>query len=369
MLDAQTLLAVADSLEHSARLGVIDGIIHDLEPTVTDESADVEVLVATRCVEAELAILTGTPERSCELLALPIANPPTDGPGRNALDRLTLAGSHGLRVIGATDRAYESYSQLEGSDSPPVRLQALLWRADLDMARGRFRSAHALCDRLEATAGDDLELLADTYRLRHLTYRWSFRFDQAALALAEARALYERAESRLGAANSLTNAVELSAWINPAECLANAEATLAAQRELGALHEVGKATSAVALAHLLLDDVDAADLAASEAVDILERARYRSGHARALLVRAYIAARGGDRNSAVTHARACADELTAANVYPTLIWLAMLLQDDAGYAEATEADIRLLVDTIEPEHGDDQLEARVLEVHRSLRGV
>lgn len=368
-LDARSIFATADELQHTGRLSVLDGIVHDLDEADASHSSDAAVATAARCVDAELAILQGAPERSTALLALQYRRDPTTDDERLAVDRLLLAGAHGLRITGSTEEAYETYGSLMDSIASTVAHGAMLWRADIDMARGRFKSALEICKELEQAAAGDLKTVADTHRLRYLAYRWSFLFDDARRALKSAEEAYGAAAFQLGLANVRTNAVELSAWTDPGDCLRRADATLHEQRGLGALHEVGKTMTAVALAHLLQRDLDAADLAAREAISILEKAQYRSGRARAMLVRAYVSARRGHEAPAITFASSSAGELAAAKVYPTLIWLACLLVDDIGAGSSIEPWTRSLIDAIEPHDDVRLLRQRVMGVHERLTDV
>jgi hypothetical protein len=62
----------------------------------------------------------------------------------------------------------------------------------------------------------------------------------------------------LGLANVSTNRAELLALTNPAEAIIEAGRAIEVQREIGAHHELGKAYSALAAAHLRRGELDRA---------------------------------------------------------------------------------------------------------------
>jgi aminoglycoside phosphotransferase (APT) family kinase protein len=107
------------------------------------------------------------------------------------------------------------------------------------------------------------------------------------------------------------------------------------QQDLGALHELGKAYTALALAQLCQGELREAEAALDLADEALDRARYRSGRARAELIRAFVSARRGLPARAATSARWALDELVAVEVYPTLVLLAARLLEVLGIQDAT----------------------------------
>jgi hypothetical protein len=138
----------------------------------------------------------------------------------------------------------------------------------------------------------------------------------------EAAALYQRADTIIGQAAIQTNRAELLAWVDPVTAVYEATTAIEINTDLGIMHELGKAYTALGLAHLVRGDLDAATAALHHACAALEKAKYRSGRARAELFRALVFARGGQPDSAAAAARWAVDELLAVEVYPTLIMLA-----------------------------------------------
>ncbi|GLZ08911.1 hypothetical protein Acsp03_63770 [Actinomadura sp. NBRC 104412] len=94
------------------------------------------------------------------------------------------------------------------------------------------------------------------------------------------------------------------------------------QTELGAFHELGKAYTALAIAQTRRGHLEEATVSFQTAAEALERARYRSGRARAELFCAFLHARRGRLDAALASARWSVEELIAAEVYPTLIMMA-----------------------------------------------
>src|SRR5690606_28712165 len=112
-----------------------------------------------------------------------------------------------------------------------------------------------------------------------------------------------------------------------------------ARTELVAHHEIGKAFTALAIAQLRLGQHLPAAASFQTATESLERARYRSGRARAELFRAFLHARTGHTADAVTSARWAVAELVAADVYPTLLMVAGHLLDTLGAADEHTTEV------------------------------
>ena len=109
---------------------------------------------------------------------------------------------------------------------------------------------------------------------------------------------------------------------DPATAIEAAGKAIDLQRELGALHELGKACTALAIAQLQLGKYAESATAFQAACEALEKAKYRSGRARAELFRAVLHLRTGRLDQAIASARWAISELLAAQVYPTLIIMA-----------------------------------------------
>ncbi|MFG1850534.1 hypothetical protein ACGFJT_01730 [Actinomadura geliboluensis] len=358
-LRGEDVLAYADrAMTYGGKQGV-DGIAQDLREHL-DSGGDADLAQTARCLEAEAAVLLGDAETATRLTPS-IDWPLDDVPGA----RLALAGAHGRRIAGATGEAQRLFRQVWEHHSGPVRLRAGFCMADLDMCQGRFGDALSITQQILAEApDDDLVLRGDVVRLQHLGYRFGFDLDTSAQSLETAAALYTQAGAIIGQADIKTNRAELLAWTDPARAIDAAADALDAQTDLGAHHEIGKAFTALAIAQVRLGQYAPAAASFQAATDALERARYRSGRARAELFRAFLHARTGDASAAVASARWAIAELVAAEVYPTLLMVAGHLLDalDAA-AEHTTAITARARDQISPPNLlpflDDQARALV----------
>lgn len=358
-LRGEDVLAYADrAMTYGGKQGV-DGIAQDLREHL-DSGGDADLAQTARCLEAEAAVLLGDAETATRLTPS-IDWPLDDVPGA----RLALAGAHGRRIAGATGEAQRLFRQVWDHHSGPVRLRAGFCMADLDMCQGRFGDALSITQQILAEApDDDLVLRGDVVRLQHLGYRFGFDLDTSAQSLETAAALYTQAGAIIGQADIKTNRAELLAWTDPARAIDAAADALDVQTDLGAHHEIGKAFTALAIAQVRLGQYAPAAASFQAATDALERARYRSGRARAELFRAFLHARTGDASAAVASARWAIAELVAAEVYPTLLMVAGHLLDALDAAdEHTTAITARARDQISPPNLlpflDDQARALV----------
>jgi hypothetical protein len=360
-LSGQELLGYVDRIAASGGTQGITGVLGDVQLLLAEHpQPPADLVAAARCIEVERALLVGETARAGELT--PDAAQPASTP---VGARLAVAGGHARRILGRTAEALEIYHTVWSTDHLVERLAAGLWAADLHMAQGRFGAAVDLANEVRQVCPDERqELLGDLSRLLCLAYRFAFDFQGAAKHLEVAASHYQAAGTVIGLANIATNQTELLAWTDPAGAIATADRAAELQRELGALPELGKVYTAMALAHLRLE-LARADAALALACEVLERAGYRSGRARAELVRAALLARVGELVGVVESARLAVAELEAAQVYPTLVLAAAtlldLLQAPDPLVMAAADRARQQIQPIDPSEAPGGLQGRIGE--------
>ncbi|MEU4113743.1 hypothetical protein AB0F71_04520 [Kitasatospora sp. NPDC028055] len=317
------------ALRHGGR-PTVEGILRDLRGHLAaGPAADPELSETALCLETEAAVLMGDASTANHL------TPEATWPLATTVGaRLAVAAANGRRIAGRTAEALSLYGRVWDEHDGATRLTAGLWAADLHMCQGRFLDADSLAARIQADAPDDAaELRGDVARLRHLAHRFAFDWDASLRHLHEAEREYQRAGSLVGSANILVNRAELLALTDPGAGVREASAAIEVQQGMGALHELGKAYTALAGALLNLGRTEEAAAALQSACHHLERAHYRSGRARAELFRAHLHARRGDGAAADRSARWAIAELETAEVYPTLVLAACLLTERLGTAD------------------------------------
>lgn len=332
---APGLLRYADQAVRRGGQGSAAGIADDLEEWLTSQhssSGAGDVARALGCLRAEAAVRLGDAAAVAALTgSLPASTAAVDNP---VAARLAVAVGHGQRIAGHTQSALGIFTHVWEQAAGPPRLAAGLWAADLHMCQGRFRDAEELASELEALAPtDEKEFRGDVARLRHLAHRFAFDFDTAGRYLDDAEACYRAADSVLGLANVSTNRAELLALTNPAEAITAASRAVETQREIGAHHELGKAYTALGVAHLRRGELDQAEAALRSAFSSLDRAGYRSGRARAEFYQAALHMRRGRVDEALSSLRWAVAELEGADVYPTLILCAARMLSLTGFAD------------------------------------
>jgi len=333
---APDLLRYADQAVRRGGHGSAAGIADDLEEWLSSQpgsSRSDDAARALECLRTEAAVRLGDAAAVAALTGgLPASTAAVDN---LVAARLAVAAGHGQRIAGHTQSALGIFTHVWQHAVGPPRLAAGLWAADLHMCQGRFGEAEELARQLEAlTPAEEKEFHGDVARLRHLTHRFAFDFDTATRYLDDAAACYRAADSVLGLANACTNRAELLALTNPAEAITEASRAVEMQREIGAHHEIGKAYTALGVAHLRRGELDQAEAALRSAFSSLDRAGYRSGRARAEFYQAALHMRRGRVDEALSSLRWAVAELEGAAVYPTLIMCAARMLSLPGIADS-----------------------------------
>jgi aminoglycoside phosphotransferase (APT) family kinase protein/tetratricopeptide (TPR) repeat protein len=356
---AAGLLGYADRAARRGGHGAAAGIADDLEEWLAGQPGAGDAAgagLALRCLRAEAAVRLG----DAAAIIAQTAGTAAAGEGGTAM-RLAVAAAHGQRIAGHTQAALRIFTRVWDHGDGPPKLAAGLWAADLHMCQGRFRDAEALAAELEKlTPADATEFRGDVARLRHLTRRFGFDLGGARRYLDDATACYRAADSVPGLANARTNRAELLALTRPAEAITEALRAIEEQREIGAHHEIGKAHTALAVAHLRLGEPDQAEAALRSAFCELDRAGYRSGRARAEFYLAVAQARRGRIDEAIASLRRAVAGLEAADVYPALILCAARVLVILGIAddEVTQAAARA-ARRIQPLGGPGGLDGKI----------
>jgi aminoglycoside phosphotransferase (APT) family kinase protein/tetratricopeptide (TPR) repeat protein len=368
---APGLLRYADQAVRRGGHGSAAGIADDLEEWLASQpgsGGDGDAARALGCLRAEAAVRLGDAAAVAALTGgLRASTVTVDTP---VAARLAVAAGHGQRIAGNTQQALGIFTHVWENAAGPPRLAAGLWAADLHMCQGRFRDAERLARQLEAlTPADENEFRGDVARLRHLTHRFAFDFDTAAHYLDDATGYYKAADSVLGLANACTNRAELLALTDPAEAITEAGRAVEVQREIGAHHELGKAYTALGVAHMRRGELEQAEAALRSAFSSLDRAGYRSGRARAEFYQAALHMRRGRVDEGLSSLRWAVAELEAADVYPTLISCVarMLSLPDIADSEITSA-ARRATSRIQPLGSQSALDAEIGEFVGDLLG-
>jgi hypothetical protein len=228
---------------------------------------------------AESALLVG--DAAAALAALPAVSAELPSSADDVDARLAVAAANAYRILGDTDEALVRYGQVWNRFPGTVALDAGLWCADLHMAQGRFMTAiETATDMARSCPTERLGIRGDLARLLFLAHRFALDTGGAARHLEQAQRYYAEAGHLVGQANAATNLVELLAPTDPAAAVRAADGAVAAQKRLGADHEIGKTNTALALAQLTLGELPQAKQALDRAEAALEQSGYRSGRAR-----------------------------------------------------------------------------------------
>jgi tetratricopeptide (TPR) repeat protein len=326
------VLTAADAAFRLGGRAACDGIGGDLSRHLsTSQHASADLAEAATCLQAEAAMRLSDSAR-----ALAVTDGVVVGLDSVVGARLMTAVGDAKRTLGDTTAAREVYQRIWQEHPTAARNDAGIWLADLDMCQGRFPEAISLAEQILGDATEThLVVHGGAHRLLHLTYRFACDFDASAAQLSIADDCYRRAGSAIGLAKLATNRAELLAWRNPPAALEAAARALEVQRNIGDQAEIGKIYTAIAIGHLGLGQVGEAHVTLHSANAALDRARYRSGRARAELIRACAFAAVGDVDRAAAAASWAVRELIVAEVYPTLLILAQHLLHLIGVPDET----------------------------------
>nr|WSX52808.1 hypothetical protein OG409_30140 [Streptomyces sp. NBC_00974] len=322
-LSPERILKYADRGIGMSSRQAVDGMVKDLRDHLagqagnerTDAAALGGIKDAADCLEAESRLELGDAGAAIALTPL------VDAPVRSVVSaRLALAGANARRIAGESSLAARIFEQVwEGHDGE-VRTSAGLCVADIRMWQGDFEGAFALAEEVHGICtAEERVIQGDLKRLMHLGHRFLMDFDRAEDLLLRAEEDYRAVDAVIGLANVRTNRAELWAFTDPEAAVTEAGAALEVQRDLGAQHEIGKAYTAMGIAHVRLGQLDRAELSFRNANAALDRAGYRSGRARADMFRAFLLLKRGEREATRELLRHAAREFEACQVYPSLI--------------------------------------------------
>ncbi|MDX2852468.1 hypothetical protein PV342_29285 [Streptomyces sp. PA03-3a] len=243
-------------------------------------------------------------------------------PQNSLARRRALAAAHARRIAGETQAALSAYESVWASSEGASRPRAGFCLADIRMWRGDYKGSMELIETILAGCGPQEALLAaDLHRLSALGLRFLYQLPEAESRLGVADGAYHAIGAHYGLAHIRTNRVEMLAHTNPAQAVTEAPAALDAHRMTGLVREVGKVHTAVALANVRMGRLDDAEAALVRADEALDRASYRSGKARNLLIRAFVLRQRGHSPEALDALCQVAAEFRATEVYPDLALL------------------------------------------------
>ncbi|MEV6930902.1 phosphotransferase [Dactylosporangium sp. NPDC051485] len=328
-LEPVTLLGYIDRVRSAAAATGVDGMVADLEEFLAEQPSPQLQYLATY-LHVDALLMRGDSQGALELTVDVPVEPPSD----EVRARLAVAAGHARRILGQTADALRRYEVVWQEYDGPTRLDAGLWAADLHMAQGRFVRAIEAAEEIDRLLPTDRhEGRGDLWRLVHLGYRFMYDYEASREYLERARERYLAGGSVVGLADIQTNTAELLALTDPTAAVQAAHEAIDRQREIGANHELGKAYSALGLAHTVLGELDAAEYALTEAIAAFERAAYRSGRARAELYRAGWLVRSQRLDEAMAAVRWAVSEFEDAEVYPTMAIVGARLAERIGRPE------------------------------------
>jgi aminoglycoside phosphotransferase (APT) family kinase protein len=349
----ESLLDIADRLTHVASPSGVCGIISDLEDYISTTNSLRGLDSLKALLDAELLLLHGQTSTALVLTESFV----NDGLSAALVLRHRLNLGHCLRILGRTSEALEIYTRVwQDQNSNSVGRSAGHWVADLQMAMGDFAGSLETVDILLST--DDPSQTSSLYRLKHLSYRFAFDYIYSDEYLAKAMQLPNN--GIVARANLLTNRIELDAIIQPVRALERFNEALEAQSTLRAEPELGKLWCAKALAYFKLEELGKCAEALANGVQHLERATYQSGLGRAFLYQAALLARLGNSSDAIKKADKAIKILLEAEVYPTLIVLAVKLCESLGKPSPERSSAELSARSqIRLPFGADDLDLRI----------
>lgn len=351
------ILRLADRARPLGGAQVIEGIAADVQQTAAAAPPNVarDLDRVGAILQAEAAVISGEGARARELVAAPAGSLDDVLAARSA-----MAAAQAARLVGDTQRAIDGFTRVWCEHDGDLRWDAGLWAADLHMCQGRFVQAEELASDLDSDRPTEWhEFSGDIARLRHLGRRLSFDFDGAAVFLARAHERYSAANAGTGLAMLITNRAELESLTDPESSLVTADAAIRTHRDLGMGHELGKSYTALAIAQLTLGRLQESSQSLSLACEILDQVKYRSGRARAELVAAFLAYRGGDLDASRSTAERAIAELESAQVYPIFVLAAVRFLERLGAGGTAAASARSALRKIHVPYSTEVLEGKV----------
>ncbi|NQS88591.1 tetratricopeptide repeat protein [Patescibacteria group bacterium] len=215
---------------------------------------------------------------------------------------LEFHAAHTAHLLGKytiAEKIYEKLARTNVSKISPNQSALLAERqnGDIKMLKGRFKDALNTFDKLLETCTEYPLWDAECHRFRGHVFRFNYDFEKAINCYKEAEKLSREKKADVMLGKVLTNFAETWCWKNPSDAVVIGKEAVSLNKQVGSPIEVGKAYTAIGIAHAFLGEFGPAYKAANNAVTIQKNTGYRSGELFGLNSKAIIHMLEGNNSS------------------------------------------------------------------------